>query len=100
MSPIPQTKTKTRNKARHNHAGIGVCSPNPAQTPAIFLSVADFFKFRTLSQKALCLLSIIHLRQIDRQAFSWRYKIVADRWTSGWIMPASLSSLTKKADQS
>jgi hypothetical protein len=42
MSPIPQTNTKTRNKARHNHAGIGVCSPNPPQTPAIFLSVAIF----------------------------------------------------------
>jgi predicted enzyme related to lactoylglutathione lyase len=52
---------KTRKNARHNHAGIGVCSPNPAHTPAIFLSVADFFKFRTLSQKELCRSSIIHL---------------------------------------
>lgn len=51
-SPVPQRNTKIRNNARHNHAGIGVCSPNPPQTPAIFLSVVDFFRFRTPSQKS------------------------------------------------
>ena len=50
--PGAPQKTKTRNRARQSHAGIGVCSPKPPHTPAIFLSVEDFLRLRTLSQKS------------------------------------------------
>lgn len=42
MRPVPPAKNKRRNTTRQIHAGTGVCSPNPAQTPANFESTCDF----------------------------------------------------------
>src|SRR5947207_13755493 len=39
----------TANRARQTHAGIGVCSPNPPQTPPIQMSFFDLVRFRTKS---------------------------------------------------
>ncbi len=46
---MPPTKIDVTNATRHSHDGIGVYSPNPPHTPAIFLSRADlrsFLKFQ------------------------------------------------------
>lgn len=57
---MPPAKSEVTNATRHSHDGIGVCSPNPPHTPAIFLSLADFrraLKFQPDSDLTACLVA-------------------------------------------
>lgn len=48
-----QRNTKARNRARQSHAGIGMWSLSPLQTPPILSSLEDFLRLRKLFQNML-----------------------------------------------